>query len=294
MNRNEAVESQIRLFTDSFQLLDIPVCDIDKEASLRNQNRAVTTLDEANLHRMTEARKCGIAMPPIILNKAGNKYLVIDGNHRLETEPSPTIRACVVQVDDTTYRQMCKSANAWNGAALKDQDRLQNAMSQVDEGLKISVVAGIWGLDAGLLSEELRRRDGKRKAKAAGITVTNNEVAVQINRLELSQIKDLGPSLSVAAGPEVKQAVKAILDAPAERRAAVALKQAGVLEQKQIDKKKPKTRAKQSMSVTQARVLAKKLLDGINRNRSLLNDSELSTMLTRLMEVSSEPQDQAA
>lgn len=294
MEKDKAIESRIRLFTDGFELLEIDVARIDRDASLSNQNRRDTALDPNNLTRMDKARDCGIAMPPIVVNQAGDKYLIIDGNHRTYGHRSPTIWAYVVKVDDTTYRQMCKSANAWNGATLKDEDRLQNAMSQVDEGLTISVVAGIWGLEAPVLSHEIRRRDGKRKAKAAGVTVTNNTVAEQINRLELSQIKALGAALSVAAGPEVQQAVKAILDAPAERRGAVALKQAGVLEQKQIEKRKPKARAKQSMSVTQARVLAKKLLDGILRNRSLLNDSELATMLTRLLEVSSEPQDKAA
>lgn len=288
MPLDRAVESQIRLFTDTFtHVEDLPLASINTKQSRLSQNRRTEKLDDEHAFRIAEAMDLGVEPPPIIVNKVGaNEYRVVDGNHRVEgyrLNDRETIRAYVLEVDGDTYRQMCLSANAYNGKPLTDADRMANALVQVNNGLPATTASKVWGIRPDRLQVARREQEGIQKLSDAGVrSNVSPKVAVAMNRLEVDQIRRLAPELRDVTAVDAENAVRAILAAPAAERDTEAIRQAGVLADRRATRQAPKTKAKAAATTASVRRLLRDALVAVQTNHAHLNDTAVRDLVAEL------------
>jgi len=129
---------------------DFPLYTIDRDASLKNQARVGAPLLEEVVERYTIAMSNDAQFPPIVVYAAGkNKYIVIDGNHRLQaairaekpldayvvTNPSPE------QISILTYE-----SNVTHGEPTTLAEREQQALDLVNRGISATDAAKIMGV----------------------------------------------------------------------------------------------------------------------------------------------------
>lgn len=297
---NPSVESQIRLFTDDFNLARIPLTEIDVARSLDSQNRRATKLDQDNVERIMLAVDQGVRVPPIVVNDEVGKYVVIDGNHRLDAfrlNDKQDVWAYIVKVDADTFTQMCLYFNVANGKSLAPAEIMEHALTSVALGMQATVAAKLFGIPSETLSKKRRAIEGRAKAVDAGIkgaAKIPDAVAEVINRIEDAHVKVLGKTLTESSASDVRAAANAISAAPSAERDVVAIKQAGWLENVRQEKAKPKSRKATALTQVQARRAVRQLVVGIRENRALLNDRDLVNALSDLWKVVSDDEEQAA
>lgn len=290
MHRNRVIESQIRLFTDDWDLRTIAMSDIDEAASRNAQNRRGEKLDEDHAFRIAEAMDLGVEHPPLIVNQVGDRYWIIDGNHRhagSQLLGRDHLDAYVVRVDADTYTQMCLSGNAFNGKPLTDADRVANAIAQIERGMSSTTASKLWGIDSKRLQFLNREREGRRKFADAGVQLPKGVRLQQghaeiLNRLEVDHIRHLGAEAVRANKADLETAVRCINAAPSADRGVEARKQSIVLETKRQQKALPKARV---MTNGQARRHVKEVLLAVRTNRAMTNDATLVALVTELAEV---------
>lgn len=300
MHRNDSVESQIRLYTDMFDKpAEIAIDQIDTKQSHQNQNRGSTKVDDENVLRIASSAELGVILPPIIVNRVGSRYQIIDGIHRTEAaklRDKSTIWAYVVEVDADIYAQMCLGANASNGKPLTDKERIANALAQIRLGLPATTAGKVWGIEADRLGRIRRASSGKEKIVEAGLNANKvrEGAAEAINRLETDQIKALGKTVETATIKEIEDAVQAILSAPAAHRATEATKQAIVLETQRTARIQPKARTRQALSGAQLRHRAREILHAVRANRNHSNDTELVSLIAQIEKALTDARQSAA
>jgi len=291
VSKNKAVESQIRLFTDAFEMRRIPLAHIDTNGSLpKGQNRRTMLLDDEHVFGMVEAASIGVEFPPLIVNEVQpDCYVIIDGNHRRAASEKlgrTAIAAYVVKVDPNTFHLMCLSANAWIGKPLPHEAAVDNALAQIELGLPATTVSKLWGIPADRLQFLRRQQEGRRKVAEAGLKVAqlSGAAAELANRLELEHITKLGAELTQATSKDLEEAVRIINAAPAASRNAEARRQSAVLERKRQARTAPKSRQKGALSAEQARTRIKEVLIAVRSNRALLDDDVLVQLVDDLWE----------
>jgi hypothetical protein len=285
---NASVESLIRQFTDDLTFAEVDVQSISEVKSHRNQNRGALTLDEDNVDRMKLAAESGIALPPVVVNKNGAEYVVIDGNHRAKVArllDRPTITAYVVAVDDDTYKQMCYYFNVANGKSLTPAEIMHHAIAAVENGMQITVAARLYGIVPGTLSTKRLANEGRRKARESGIKGADkisDTAAATVCRFEPEHIKALGQIVAQSTTADLRTAHSVITSTPSSQRETAAIKQAGWLESVYQNRRAPKARKRGVMTQSQLKTSLRKIVVAVRENRALVNDRDVRVLIADL------------
>lgn len=164
--KNRGVE---HTYTDDFALYLI-----DKDASLRNQARVGAPIIDEVVERYEIAMRNGAEFPPIVVQQVGkNKYVVIDGNHRLQAalRAEQSLNAYVinnaspVQIALLTYE-----ANTKHGEPTSLSEREQQAMHLVNLGSSRHEAAAIMGIKP----ERLEYLEGTQQASERLVSLGYN------------------------------------------------------------------------------------------------------------------------
>ena len=285
---NASIESLIRQFTDDLTFAEVDVQSISEVKSHRNQNRGALTLDEDNVERMMLAAESGIALPPVVVNKNGAEYVVIDGNHRAKVARQldrPTIAAYVVAVDDDTYKQMCFYFNVANGKSLTPVEIMHHAIAAVENGMQLTVAARMYGIHPNTLGTKRQANEGRRKARESGIVGADkisDTAAAVVARFEVEHIKALGQIVAKSTTVDLRAAHLAITNTPSAQRDTAAIKQAGWLESVYQGRRDPKARKIGAMTQIQLKTSLRKIVVAVRENRALVNDRDVRILIADL------------
>jgi ParB-like chromosome segregation protein Spo0J len=228
---------------------------------------------------------------PLVVNRAGGRYLIIDGNHRANAavELGRThIDAYIVAVDQEKFEGMALAANARNAKGLTYADRVELGQSlALKYGTAVAAAQVLLKHD--VLVREMRVQDGRRKIHDAINVDAGNwpkKKLEALNRLDLDQIKAVGSDvLKEATGTEVEQTVSNILAVPASDRHDQAVKESGRLEQVLRDKKKPGARRRNNGTLTSNRVRTDliRFTKWMKDNPAVFNDTALMEAVTEFV-----------
>jgi hypothetical protein len=252
------LENTWQIPRSEYTLEYVPIGQVDKELSLRMQNRGreVLTLDQHHLSKMLDSVvKFGIVLPPLVgIRLPDGRIVLSDGNHRYDvtevtdaTHVAIYIITTINEVEDPLFRRMCLHANQLNGKPLTRADALNNALDDIELGGSITKTAELYGIPENGLRRERAIRKGRGKAIVAGLKEGRNldpALAVEIGHdaFHPDLIAALGNRISAASGTELKRAREALKDmSPAEMAEAPA-RLGGMLDAWRVERNSPKNR----------------------------------------------------
>lgn len=291
-NRDATTEQWIETWQQPFQAERIDIAAIDFTKSQAVQNRSAVKLDDEHCLQIMEWLDDRThVVSPIVVNLAGAKYHIIDGNHRAWASKEMgrgQIDAYVLQVDQDTFEGMVLAANARNAKGLTYRERIELAI-QSQRRFGTAAAAAQFLLKPDALQQEMRVQEGRHKVEEA-LNVKPDGWAKSkleaLNRLDVDQIKAIGSDvLAPATVSDTQQTVNNILAMPAAQQHDQAVRESGRLEQVQQEKKRPRVAAKRRMTTNKARTSVLDVATFLRANPAALNDRELMEALKSLWEV---------
>lgn len=163
---------------------------IDLEASLRNQARLGVPLNTEAVKRYTEAVYAGDLFPPILVEKRGEAYVVLDGNHRCRahTDAGARIDAYICEAPSQILVLITFMANAKHGLPSSLEDRIHHALFLHDSGLSAIDAAARLQIPVSEVRKAIQRQAGARRADDAGVLRTHWESLPASSRTRLGAI----------------------------------------------------------------------------------------------------------
>lgn len=288
-NRDLTTEQWIKDWKVEFTQEEIQLSDIDLKRSLHRQNRGATKLDEDHVLSLMEwMDEPDHTVSPLVVNRVGGRYLIIDGNHRANAAAQlerTHIDVYIVAVDQEKFEGMVLAANARNAKGLTYAERVELGQSlALKYGTAVAAAQVLLKHD--VLAREMRIQDGRRKIHDAINVDAGNwpkKKLEALNRLDVDQIRAVGSDvLKESTGTAVEQTVANILAVPASDRHDQAVKESGRLEQVQRDKKKPGARRSNGNTLTSNRVRTDliRFTKWMKDNPAAFNDTALMEAVT--------------
>lgn len=292
-NRDLTTEQWIRQWVEASNPVveQIAIDSIDFQKSQAVQNRSETKIDEDHATRILEwLDDATHTVAPIVVNRVGARYHIIDGNHRAYASSiaaRPTIDAYVLQIDQETFEGMVLSANMRVGKWLTPRERVEQAI-QMAERLGTVVAAAQALMKPEDLNRAQRAHSGRRKFFQA--TNQNGEhlsdkKAELVNRLDEDQIEKIGAdNIKDSTIGQIEQTVRAITQAPALQRHELAVRESGRLAQVRQEKKTPagRQRVQRKVSATQVRNKVNEVAKYLQDNPAAFNDQALMKAIADL------------
>jgi len=143
---------------------------IDRKASKSNQARDVA-IDPEAVEAYRISIRNGDELPALLTFKQGGKYVIIDGNNRLEAgvgEGKNRFNTYVVDpgTKSETITMLTVSANAMNGKTVSRDWRLHNAIYLINAGYTKDAAAAAMKLSVNSLTSFEKDKQAKERADA--------------------------------------------------------------------------------------------------------------------------------
>lgn len=154
-------------------IADLPIEDVDREASVRNQARVEEAVIPRRVANYAEAKRRGDVFPALVGHRGlKNRIVIMDGNNRfhadLEVE-SRTVPFYVVSAKPETLKVMTYELNRRNGERPSKVDDEQQGIHLIDTGLTIEEAASTVGLAPSTLSNLWLVETANRRARLLSI-----------------------------------------------------------------------------------------------------------------------------
>lgn len=144
---------------------EVPVENFDMRKSLANQAR-FTPLDDSVVDRYVNDMSRGDVFPPVVASD-GKKYVIVDGNHRLQAHDrrQTKLPVYVVSADPQLITAMTFEANVKHGLPTSEDERAQHAVWLLDHGATIDSAASAVGLSTYKVGKSWDRTRAERRAR---------------------------------------------------------------------------------------------------------------------------------
>lgn len=163
-----------------WELVDLPIDDIDLVASITNQSRAVP-IDQPTVDRYVAALADGATFPPVLARKTRTGPVILGGNHRTRAHLDaglPTIRAYLVEVPDLVALELSYADNATHGLPPTTDERVAHALILVAKGRSVAAAARTVGIDRQRIDREQHLLKATKRAAELGVAVEMDLVPV--------------------------------------------------------------------------------------------------------------------
>lgn len=176
-----------------YEARTVSLSEIDERASRANQVRKVALIPEA-VERYAIAYGNGAALPELILNRVGNRLVVVAGNNRIAGAKKANILALpalIISVDPREALRLGYIDNARNGEPPSQEERLEQAVSLVNAGMSPKDAASQLGLNSpSLVGDEVRYRRALNRAGMLGIGTIARDRLPKTSLLAANQSRD--------------------------------------------------------------------------------------------------------
>lgn len=189
--RDPRIEKWLDDHHATYTLVLLDLSSIDRETSRHNQAR-FKALDETVVIQYAESTERGDTFPPIVVYQAGDRYLVIDGNHRtaaFDLNDLPATLAYVVedpspaQVTTLTFE-----ANTRHGLPTSQDERVQQAIYLIEMGsINQNQAAAMLSVPLGVLKHAYERY--KADQRLSGLGLKRIERIPQTTRVRLGNLR---------------------------------------------------------------------------------------------------------
>lgn len=194
---------------------------IDEKRSLSNQARVDQPIMPDLVETYAEAMKQGDLFPAVVIHKDGQKWVTVDGNHRLVASKKAgktVLPAYKVKAKAETLRVLMTMLNVIHGRALSEKEKLWHAFFLIDAGTTQEKAAEVLRLPIGRLRNAWSLEKANRRAREVGIRGRAWTEMPQSTRTRLNNVSndtafkalfDLA-SKAELSGPEVNRVVTEI------------------------------------------------------------------------------------
>jgi hypothetical protein len=147
----------------------IRLSDIDVKTSKANQARDVALVDEA-VDSYLQSLKLGDKLPALLVFKRGTKYIIIDGNNRLEAarKYGSDRVLCYVASGDLSSEailMLTLSANATNGQPVSRAWKLRQSITLIAQGWSKEITAAHLKLPLSAIENYEKQRAADQRAR---------------------------------------------------------------------------------------------------------------------------------
>lgn len=165
----------------------VPVENFDMRRSLHNQAR-FQALDDTVVERYTTDMSRGDRFPAVVASD-GKKFVIIDGNHRLQAHDRRqlAVPTYVVSGDSDVLTAMTFEANVKHGMPSNEDERIQHAVWMLDHGATIESAAQAVGLAMSKVSRGWDRTRAERRARR--LDIRSWDTVPMSNRTALNTIR---------------------------------------------------------------------------------------------------------
>lgn len=196
----------------------IKLSDIDRKASRHNQARR-EALTAEGVERYSYAIKNGQELPAVVVHRVGNKYVIIDGNHRDQSalnEKKEKIRAYIIdpQTPSETITLMTIAANTMNGIAVDKAWALENALHLVELGYDNKAVAKALNVSVNSIESHYKDRIAGDRARNLNVSNWNKMpvgVRITVARIHLDKPFVIVAEAAIASGTPLTSEFKAFV-----------------------------------------------------------------------------------
>lgn len=141
---------------------EVGLNDINITKSLDNQVRPIEAVVEERVEDYAISLQCGDEFPPVLLFQDNDKYIISDGNHRIEAVKAIgwdkyPFGAIICDAPEATMILVGQQINMMNGLPQSREDRMRAAIQLVKTmGVTIKDAAHRFRLIPGSVSEKIR------------------------------------------------------------------------------------------------------------------------------------------
>lgn len=175
--KNEAIEKQLADKGVAYSLAEINLEQIDEERSRNNQARIATPLVSSVVETYVAAMQRGDEFPPLLTYKlkSGDRYVIIDGNHRYVAAKAAGVKTLWVYVvaQDTPSElitMLTYEANTKHGLPTSEAERARHAVYLIENaGESIKNAAARMNLSQSFLAKHYTKVRSDTRAGQCGI-----------------------------------------------------------------------------------------------------------------------------
>lgn len=156
-----------------WELVDLPIDDIDLVASITNQSRAIP-IDQETVDRYVAALNDGAEFPPILTRKRKNGPVILGGNHRTRAHIDAgrtTIRAYVVDVSDIVALELSYDDNSRHGLPPTEDERVAHALVLIGKGRSVPSACKTVGIDSQRVYRQQHMVKATKRAAEHGLSI---------------------------------------------------------------------------------------------------------------------------
>jgi hypothetical protein len=143
----QKIEGYLESKRVKYTFATIPMDQFDVDKSLRNQAR-FNPINPTTVENYTAAMGRGEVFPPVVARKSGARYVIIDGNHRLQAfiQNSLDVPTLIVEASAETMIVMTYEMNTKHGLPTTEEERLAQAVWLINEGASQRAAAQVVGV----------------------------------------------------------------------------------------------------------------------------------------------------
>jgi hypothetical protein len=131
----------------------------DADKSLTNQARFVP-VDDKRVDEYADAMRRGDVFPPVVAHGRSGRYIIVDGNHRLQAaiKAHKPLGTYLVTADAATLVLLSYEANTRHGLPTSEDERIAQALYLVDNGSSNRIAAATLNLPLRLVDKAVNTR----------------------------------------------------------------------------------------------------------------------------------------
>ena len=172
----------------------IKIDAVDFKTSQNNQARLSNPIVEETKNNYKVALENGDVFDAVILEKVNNKYIVLDGNHRLQAAREAGFKEwsfgayVVIEMGSKQKMNIIYTANIRHGLVITNNDRIAHAIFEIENGAEAKMIAKKYNIAYASLNQYAYIHKGHTRAATAKIT--NIKAIADTCYLSLNSIKD--------------------------------------------------------------------------------------------------------
>lgn len=190
--RNPSLENHLNALGIVWQYHDsVPLTKFSIEKGQKNQARVnENPIDSDLMRQYKDAKKRGDQFPAVVAYDDGERYVAVDGNHRLAADAAlntRTVDMYEVLADPEDRLLLTYTLNTMNGRPQSEDDRDQHAVNLLHRGVDKDVIAATLRIPRRRIDEAVILSDAGIRANRLGRKSAWSKIPTKTAKMELAR-----------------------------------------------------------------------------------------------------------
>lgn len=190
--RNPSLESHLNALGIVWQYHDsVPLSKFAIDKGQQNQARVnENAIDHELMRQYKDAKKRGDQFPAVVAYDDGEKYVAVDGNHRLAADNAnnaKTVDLYEILADPEDRLLLTYTLNTMNGRPQSEDDRDRHAVNLLQRGVEKDVIAATLHIPRRRIDEAVILSDAQIRANRLGRKSAWAKIPNKTTKLEIAR-----------------------------------------------------------------------------------------------------------